>query len=280
MPLLSPATTDASSLVSSTMPHPFRPKVRAADRIFSWSSPFSREFKTAHEASLNPNIVASAYRVVSEALATNTRITYAAGVARFHEFCDANNVDERQRMPASAVLLTAFVDAHCGRFSGSTIRTWLSGIRAWHLCHGAPWEGDSDWVGWARVAAQKQGVAHKRPTRAPVSLEHLRALRLRLNLVSSSRDIALWAAVLVTFWGCRRLGETIVSRAGDFDPKHHMRDRPVFAKHRPDQNRIRDPARDSAPTEVSEHQINGHFHLTIYQPPCLRDEASYRTVGD
>src|SRR5438309_2165855 len=74
-------------------------------------------------------------------LAPATKITYAAGILRFNKFCNLWNVDEKARMPASPVLLMAFVGQVRGHYAGSTVCSWLAGIRAWHVMHQAQWHG-------------------------------------------------------------------------------------------------------------------------------------------
>ena len=124
-------------------------------------------------------------------------------------------------MPASYALLCAFIGNYKGSISGRTIKSWLSGIRAWHLINHAPWFGDDKWVHMARISANKEGSRHKRPLRSPVSIEHLLALRRAISL-SNHFHAAVWAVALVTFFGCRRLGEIAVASVSAFDPSLHV----------------------------------------------------------
>jgi hypothetical protein len=140
---------------------------------------------------------------------------------RFTQFCDEWAIDEEARMPASYALLCAFIGEHKGKQSGNTIRSWLSGLRSWHVVNHAPWFGDDEWVHLAHTSANKEGTKHKKALRAPVSIEHLAALRRALDL-SNPFHAAIWAVALCTFFGCRRLGETTVTTAAAFDPKYHV----------------------------------------------------------
>ena len=124
-------------------------------------------------------------------------------------------------MPASYALLCAFIGNHKGLTAGRTIKSWLSGLRAWHLINHAPWYGDDKWVKMARISANKEGSRHKSPLRAPISIEHLLVLRRAITMSNSFRA-AVWAVALVTFFGCRRLGETTVSSMTSFDPSLHV----------------------------------------------------------
>jgi hypothetical protein len=29
---------------------------------------------------------------------------------------------------------------------GGTVKSWMSGVKAWHHVNGTPWEGDDRWV--------------------------------------------------------------------------------------------------------------------------------------
>jgi hypothetical protein len=199
----------------------FRPRVMAVDRLFSWRTPYGLSHDKSLLAELPPALAESAKMSITGALATSSRSTYAAGLLRFNQFCDRWEISEVARMPASYALLCAFIGNYKGSNSGRTIKSWLSGIRAWHLTNHAPWYGDDKWVQMARISANKEGSRHKCPLCAPVSIEHLLTLRKAINL-SDHFHAAVWAVALVTFFGCRRLGETTVSSVSSFNPCLHV----------------------------------------------------------
>ena len=202
-------------------PSSFRPRVMAVDRLFSWHTPFGISHDESLLAQLPPALVESAKMSITGALAVSSQSTYAAGLLRFNQFCNRWEISEDARMPASYALLCAFIGNYKGTTSGKTIKSWLSGIRAWHLINHAPWYGDDKWVQMARVSANKEGSRHKRALRAPVSTEHLLALRRAIQL-SNNFHAAIWAVALVTFFGCRRLGEITVGTISSFDPAFHV----------------------------------------------------------
>jgi hypothetical protein len=193
----------------------------AVDRLFSWRTPYGLSHDNSLLTELPPALVELAKMSVTGAFAINTRSTYAAGILRFNQFCDRWQISEGARMPASYALLCAFIGNYKGANSGNTIRSWLSGIRAWHFANHAIWYGDDKWVKMARISANKEGSRHKRPLRAPVSIEHLLALR-RAIIATNHFHAAVWAVALVTFFGCRRLGETTVGSISSFDPGLHV----------------------------------------------------------
>jgi hypothetical protein len=205
----------------SIIDNELRPHVPAAERIFSWHTPFSSRHQHDVAQRLPAPLVESAMMAVRGALAPNTKSTYAAGPLRFTQFCDKWNISEEARMPADYALLCAFIGEYKGLQSGNTIRSWLSGLRSWHIMNHAPWYGDDSWVHLARTSANKEGTKHKLALRAPVSIEHLSCLHHALVL-SNPFHAAVWAVAVVTFFGCRRLGETTLTTAAALDPKYHV----------------------------------------------------------
>ena len=230
LPVTPPSVaTDTSRLIKPRKPQSgrsiatshLRPHVAAADRIFSWDTPFGARHRAELAESLPAPLVESAMMAIRGGYAPNTKSTYAAGLLRFTQFCDKWDIAEEDRMPAKYPLLCAFIGEHKGLVAGGTVRSWMSGLRSWHIVHHAPWYGDDDWVKLARVSANKEGTSHKLPLRSPISIEHLLALHRVLN-ISNPFHAAIWAAALAAFWGCRRLGEIIVAVATAFDPKYHV----------------------------------------------------------
>ncbi|KAJ3537651.1 hypothetical protein NMY22_g5509 [Coprinellus aureogranulatus] len=200
-------------------PSAFRPHVEAVDRL-SWVTPYSIHHRQKLRDKLPDELVKAACAAVIGALAKSTRSTYAAGLLRFTQFCDQWGISEFERMPASYALLCAFIGVWKGRRSGNTIKSWLAGIRAWHILNHAPWCGNDEWVKMARTTANQEGTIFKRPLRAPVSVEHLITLKKALDL-SDPFHAAVWACATVSFYGCRRLGETTIPSDGKFSSQLH-----------------------------------------------------------
>ncbi|KXN87321.1 hypothetical protein AN958_08946 [Leucoagaricus sp. SymC.cos] len=207
--------------LSKALSYILRPPGPSSSRIDKWSTPFSRSTRATQELLLPSNVLDQIHDTLISSFAPSTRTVYGAGILRFIEYCDTLGISEEDRMPASSLLITAFVSSAAGFYSGSTINTWLSGIRAWHIVNYAPWHGDCASVHMARTTAHKKGSAFQKPKRAPVTLDHLLTLRSQLDL-SLSFHAAIWAAVLTAFFGCRRLGEIIVSNGKSFSPTYHI----------------------------------------------------------
>ncbi len=79
-------------------------------------------------------------------------------------------------MPASYVLLCAFIGEHKGTVTGGTIKSWMSGLKAWHDLSDTPWYGDHSWIKLSHVTANKEGTMHRHPLHALVSIKHLLTL--------------------------------------------------------------------------------------------------------
>ena len=206
-----------SSIIASS----FRPASTAADRLFAWRSPYGLEADRNLEAQLPADLIEAMHMSIRSFYAPNTKGNYGAGILRFTQFCDHWDIPEAHRMPAAWPLLCAFISDHRGKVAGNTVKAWMAGIRAWHIVNRAPWYGDDNWVSMCRTAAKREGTRYKRPLRAPVSMEHLLVLRRTLDL-SISFHAAVWATALVSFFGCRRLGETTIPSSNALDPKLHV----------------------------------------------------------
>lgn len=132
----------------------FRPHVPTANRISSWRTPFGSRHHAAVARTLPPPLLESALMAVRGALAPNTESTYGAGPLRFTQFCDKWEISEEARMPADYALLCAFIGEFKGLQSGNTIRSWLAGLRSWHIMNHAPWyASDDEWVHLACISA-------------------------------------------------------------------------------------------------------------------------------
>ncbi|KZV82402.1 DNA breaking-rejoining enzyme [Exidia glandulosa HHB12029] len=146
---------------------------------------------------------------------------WTAGLLRFHEFCDSNHVAESSRMPASDFLLSSFVAHHLGKVGKSAVDNWIAGLQLWHNIHDAPWRGSRALAAASRGVAKSTPASSRRPKRAPVTIDHARALRQRLDL-SNAFDSAVYAVAAIAFRACCRLGELVLPSASGFDATRHV----------------------------------------------------------
>ncbi|KAF8950274.1 hypothetical protein BDZ97DRAFT_1688518, partial [Flammula alnicola] len=64
-------------------------------------------------------------------------------------------VMEEHRGPASESLLLDFLSRYAGVYSGSTLKNYFYGVRAWHILHGLPWVMFDDWMMAALTAVER-----------------------------------------------------------------------------------------------------------------------------
>ncbi|EIM85176.1 DNA breaking-rejoining enzyme [Stereum hirsutum FP-91666 SS1] len=157
-------------------------------------------------------------QVILASVDPKTRVTNAAGLLRFTQYCDEFGISELDRMPASDALLAAFVSSGAAKVGSA--QHWVDGLHLWHDVHGAPWHG-GDLLRRALTGVRKLAPpSSHRPPRPPVTYEHLQALLVRLDF-SNTKDCAVWAAASVAFWSCCRLGELLIPSRGTFDSHKH-----------------------------------------------------------
>ncbi|KAJ7606933.1 hypothetical protein DFH06DRAFT_1018882 [Mycena polygramma] len=197
-----------------------RRHVAALDRLRVWSSPYAQEHDTLFRATMPEDVVNRTYAVIAASWAEGSLGSYAAGLLRYQQFCDYCKTSERDRMPASHLLLSSFISHYVGTVGGGTVKLWMSGVKAWHDLNGAKWEGEDRWIELARRTANKEGTAFKKDQRPPVTIEHMVALRAMLDL-SNPLDAAVWAIATAAFRGCRRLGELTIPSLAKFKAKYH-----------------------------------------------------------
>jgi hypothetical protein len=193
----------------------FRPPVPAGQRLLRWTTPYSTEAQRSLDSEIPAPLQIRALENIVQARTAETRQVYGAGLLRFTQFCDEHAISEQARMPASSILLSAFIAEHSGSRNGKTIRLWLDGLRLWHMYNLAEWHGESAWVQSSMKAADRLGVSHSCPARGPITAKHLHALRKAL-VISQPRDAAIWAAATSAFFGCRRLGELLPRSRNEF----------------------------------------------------------------
>ncbi|TFK24527.1 hypothetical protein FA15DRAFT_592269, partial [Coprinopsis marcescibilis] len=157
---------------------------------------------------------------LSRSLSETTLTTYAAGPLCFTQFCNRWSIDKDNRMPASPILLSAFLGSHAGTVSSPTAKNWVAGMRMWHIINNAEWHSDHEWVRLALRTACKEGSRFKCPLRSPVTIRHLRVLKEHLR-TNEPYGAAVFVVAIVTFFGCHRLGETTVPSNTGFDSKLH-----------------------------------------------------------
>ncbi|KAJ2928093.1 hypothetical protein H1R20_g8990, partial [Candolleomyces eurysporus] len=201
-------------------PSSLRPAVAARDRISHWVTPYSLSQLDSMLGEISFDSIRKINVAVISSLAESTRTGYGAGLLRFTEFCDREGVSEYSRMPASAVLLAAFVADQASKASSSSINSWMSAVRAWHVINNAPWYGSSEFVCQVKLGSSRMApVSSKKIPRNPVTLEH------SAHAPEGSRSVGLLRR--------RRLGLSPVSpflgvAAGSVSSPSHLKSRSLL----------------------------------------------------
>lgn len=89
----------------------------------------------------NPDVWPVSFResidkALDQAWAPATVKTYAHSIKTFLAFCAKHHIPDAQVFPSSDYLLCAFIAAQKETVAQSTIKNYLSGIRAWHIRNG------------------------------------------------------------------------------------------------------------------------------------------------
>jgi hypothetical protein len=185
-----------------------RPHCLARERLLLWL-PFNGS-RSSNSLPLSEEDLLRVFTVISHAYAESTLETYGSGLLVFHVFCDMKGISEVQRAPTSTTLISAFIAALAGSYSGDTISNYTAAIHAWHVLHGVTWLIDHDQLkallkGSDRLAPPTS----KRQKRAPFTIIFLLAIRSVLDL-TNPLHAAFWACLTTSFYCTARLGEFVV----------------------------------------------------------------------
>lgn len=168
---------------------------------------------------------------------------YGAGLRKFHIFCDVFNIPESIRLPATFQVLHSFAiwaasdpssinpelwnTRHFEPVAVSTVRKYLSAIRAWHIAQGWPEpisQAERTRIDWSLRGLERTMPNRHRPVRPPVTLPLLRLLKTEL-ILSDPFDACIWAMASCAFWGLMRFGEVSHPQSRKFDGQRHLKRR-------------------------------------------------------
>ena len=197
----------------------------ARDRLRLWRPLTSRADSPPDQAlvTISNDDVDRILAVINVSWAAGTRDCYGAGLLVYHVFCDSCNFSEAQRCPATPLSIVTFIASCAGSYAGSTLASYIFGVRAWHILHGLPWIMDD-----AQVNAALTGTANlappssRRPKRAPFTVALIGKILAKLTL-STPLDAAVAAALTTIFFSVARTGEFTVPSVERFDPAIHVK---------------------------------------------------------
>ncbi|KAJ7112064.1 hypothetical protein C8R43DRAFT_1138992 [Mycena crocata] len=205
------------------------------------------------------------------AWAPGTLNNYGYAVDRFLAFCAQEKIPIRFQLPADEFVLCAFAASGAGIHAGSTARNNIAALKAWHVAQGQTWKGSS------RLHYVLAGVENlapetsKRPPRPPINAEMLRVLYNGLDF-TYPRDVAIFAAACVAFWGQCRLGEILP----DSTTEPALMHKPTRAQ-LPSQQKSGEDVVLVAQNDPINPEIALHAHLKINNLPANLPLFAYRT---
>ncbi|KIK74672.1 hypothetical protein PAXRUDRAFT_19643 [Paxillus rubicundulus Ve08.2h10] len=171
------------------------------------------------------------YDVISHAWAKSTKETYGSGLLVFHVFYDSKSIPEAYRAPANSELISAFLSALAGLYSGSTISNYLHGIKAWHIIHGLNWSLIDDEINaLLKAAISLTPLSSKRPPRDPYTVNIITQIADHLDL-TNPLHVTVFSCLTTTFFATTCAGEFTITTLSSFDPKIHVKPSNVSIQH-------------------------------------------------
>ena len=206
-------------------PSELRPHCAAKDRLEKWlphpeSCPFVDSPATLK---LQERVKA----VTLQGWAESTRTTYGAGLLVYHVFCDSREISEKERVPAKANLISAFISTLAGSLSSKAIHNYIYGVRAWHTLYGLPWVLHEDQVHMMlKGAAKLAPLTVKQDKCKPVTTQMMSLIKAELDQTDPF-NAAFFACLTTIFYTAACVGEFTVQRLDTFKPSEHITRRGV-----------------------------------------------------
>ncbi|KIJ41366.1 hypothetical protein M422DRAFT_172422 [Sphaerobolus stellatus SS14] len=211
-------------------PSALRPTCKADEQIFRWIG-----VNKAPRQTIDHSLINTLAELASRASLRDTS-SYGAGLRKFHIFCDVFSIPEMDRLPASFAILHSFAlwaaadpesisadltkETPLEPISVTSVKKYLSAIRAWHIVQGWPpplSQDDQD-----RITGH-----HSRPPRPGITIRMLKAIKLSITL-DKPYGACIWAICLCMFWGMMHAGEAMVIAQKDFNGKLHLKRSDIF----------------------------------------------------
>lgn len=114
------------------------PHCLAKDRLRLWLPPPNCP-TTVTSLALNGEEQERVKDTMVHAWEEETGMSYGSSLLMWHCFCNAKEIPELERAPATQGLLSAFIAYLAAVYSGHTIACYLNGVRGWHILHSIPW---------------------------------------------------------------------------------------------------------------------------------------------
>ncbi|KAI0089522.1 hypothetical protein BDY19DRAFT_984980 [Irpex rosettiformis] len=196
-----------------------RPDCPAKDRLLLW--------RPSIPSTITPSSLSDDDRVrvtLSSVKAYNvsTLATYGAGLKLFMEVCDAKELPDRDRIPASKDLISVFLAQLVGAYSASAAKNYFAGVRAWHIIHRLDWPDEKfQFHILLSAASADEPLSSHQSKKHPYTVETLEKMIAQLE-DSKPLDVAVRAVATTMFYSLGRLGEFTVSSQNAFSASKHV----------------------------------------------------------
>ena len=200
------------------LPSPLRPHCPANQRLRLWRPLVPRDQRSSQVSDEDLKRIQD---VMAHA-ELDTHATYASSLLNFMVFCDQKNIPEKDRAPASQLLIMSFVSTLAAAYSGSAISNYVYGVRAWHLLHSIPWKISKPKLEALLKAAEKlTPSSSRRKKQCPYTTDFMLAIRNNLDL-DSPLGASAFACLTTCFFMTGRVGEFTVQWLDGLNPELHV----------------------------------------------------------
>lgn len=157
--------------------------------------------------------------------------SYNSGIVKLMRFAKVKGIERKELLPISTKILKKFVvwaskkDVEVAKedesVKSSTLKSYIAGIKAWHMYHDHQYPYESDGAvktllkATRMIEAKMNEVEKKRP---PVLISDL-VILLEVLPERGEEGLAMLTVALVAFWGTARLGELLSENPRKILPK-------------------------------------------------------------
>jgi len=201
------------------LPSPLRPHCPANQRLCLWHPLVPRNQCSTQ---LSDEDLKHIQDVMAHAWELDTHTTYASGLLNFMVFCDQKNIPEKDRAPASQILIMSFISTLATAYLGSAISNYVYGVWAWHLLHSVPWKINKPKLEALLKAAEKlTPLSSRKKKQHPYTIDFMLAIWNNMDL-STPLGASAFACLTTCFFTTGCVGEFTVQRLDGFNPESHV----------------------------------------------------------
>ena len=188
------------------------------------------------------DLYCKANQFLIQGLAPSTITTYSAGKNKYIQFCTASRISPIPSSETTLILFASYLAT--ANMSHTTIKVYLAAIRHMHVVAGLH-ERFSEQL-TSRLQLVLRGIKKAQAStssprvRLPITLQLIQSIK---NILSNQphlyRNIMLWAACCLAFFGFLRVSEFTIPSHNGYDPSLHLSLQDISIDHRDNPNVLR-----------------------------------------